>query len=469
MKFGNAAAVAAPGNATFWLAGLTIADVGLALALGGGTLQGLWSDALVQLCCLPLLGLAISRLWLNSFTARTRWPLALIGGIVLLPLLQLVPLPATIWTSLPGRAPFASAYHAAGMPLPWAPLSLDPGATWFSLLSVLPAISVFLAVLFLNMRVRRILSLVVLGFAFASVLLGLTQLAGGPTSPLRFYDPTNADDSVGFFANRNHYAALLATAIPLLAAWAVGLALGWHAKRALGLILLLLAYAVLLLGLGMAHSRSGLILAFVGGLASIALAWGSGVSGVDRAARMKPVLFLICANLFGLVLAFQFGFIGVANRLESDSVLEDLRKPIAEVTAHAIEANLPMGVGFGAFEPIYQMFEPTAVTIPPYVNHAHDDWLEVALDGGLPAVALMLAFLLWYARASVLVWRQPARGGRAVDRALARAAPIVIGLLLFHSALDYPLRTTSLMVVFAFASALMIPPVDSDPLAGDLP
>ncbi len=370
---------------------------------------------------------------------------------------------------MPGRAPFVAAYQAEGMALPWAPLSLDPGATWLSFLSVLPAISVFLALLFLDLKTRRILSLVILGFAFGSVLLGLAQLADGPASPLRFYDPTNLGDSVGFFANRNHYAALLTAVIPIAAAWSVGLARGRNSKRGLGLALLLVAYVVLLLGLGMAHSRAGLILAFVAGFASTALAFGSEATGAGPQGRMKLPLFFICANLCGLVLAFQFGFVGLANRLENESVLKDLRWPIAEATTHAIEANLPMGVGFGAFEPVYQMFEAPTVTIPEYVNHAHDDWLELVLDGGLPALALILAFLLWYVRASIRTWREPLRTGSAVDRALARAGSILVGLLLLHSTVDYPLRTTSLMVVFAFAAALMISPADTTQLASNPP
>ena len=140
----------------------------------------------------------------------------------------------------------------------------------------------------------------------------------------------------------------------------------------------------------------------------------------------------------------------------------NLRWPIAEATTHAIAADLPLGVGLGAFEPIYQMFESPAATLPAYVNHAHDDWLELVLDGGLPALALMLAFLLSFARASVRIRREPPRTGRAVDRALARAGTIVIGLFLLHSTVDYPLRTTSLMVVFAFAAALMIPPAETN-------
>lgn len=451
-------------GAAFRLPKLAVAVVALALAFGGGTLQGLWSDALVQLCSLPLLGLAIVRLGRAPLRKEDKGPLALIGGLVLLFLLQLVPLPPFVWTSLPGRAPFVAAYQAAGMAEPWEPLSLDPGATWFSLFSILPATAVFLATLFLGFKARRVVSLVVLGFAFASVLLGLAQLAGGGSSGLRFYTPTNPGSSVGFFANRNHYAALLTAAIPISAAWFVGLSGARKVTRPL-ILIPILAYVFLLLGLGMAHSRAGLILALVGGLASTALAVGPAAKNDGPSGRLKLPLVFVCANLCGLLLAFQFGFVSLANRLENQSVLADLRWPIAETTTRAIVADLPMGVGFGAFERVYQMFESPKATRPEYINHAHDDWLEVFLDGGLPALVLMLAFLTWYARATVRLWRAPSRGS-ALDTALARAGPIVIGLLLLHSTVDYPLRTTTLMVVFAFAAALMIPPVESSGESG---
>ena len=41
------------------------------------------------------------------------------------------------------------------------------------------------------------------------VFVGLFQVAGGPESPLRYFEITNPTEAVGFFANRNHFAALL--------------------------------------------------------------------------------------------------------------------------------------------------------------------------------------------------------------------------------------------------------------------
>ena len=81
-------------------------------------------------------------------------------------------------------------YNAANMPLPWLPISLAPNITWRSVLSLLPAVAVFLAVLCLPHRMRRNLVLMMLAVAFVSVLLDLLQMMGGqskPASVLRDY------------------------------------------------------------------------------------------------------------------------------------------------------------------------------------------------------------------------------------------------------------------------------------------
>lgn len=444
-----------------WIAILTITEVVLALVFGGGTLQGLWSDALVQLASLPLLAIAANELLARGLPDRVRWPLGLICVALLLPILQLIPLPPFVWIHLPGRASVVVSVHAAGMALPWSPVSLDPAATQRSLLSLLPAIAVFLAALSLETQSRRLISLLIMVFAVVSVLLGLAQIAGGSDSPLRFYQPTNTGDSVGFFANRNHYAALLYCAIPLATTWNFTLLLDRRLTCGFGLVLILLAYSFILLGLGMAHSRAGVMLAFAAGLASVFLGSGLKRGATSQPGRKKVLLAVAFANLFGLSLAFQFGFVGIANRFGNNGqVLEDLRWPIAKVTLQATTTNLPFGVGFGAFEPVYQMFETRPAVVEPYVNHAHDDWLELILDGGVPAAVAAFAFMFWYVVASWRVWRPSFGSNHLLDDALARAGSIIVGALLVHSALDYPLRTTTLMVVFAFGCALMIPPVE---------
>jgi len=157
----------------------------LAMLFGGGG-QG-WAGAVVQLAALPLLAWALFRLNPSRLGRGGQWAIVLLCAILALPLLQLIPLPPSLWSGLPSRQEYASAYEAAGMAAPWLPISLDPSATWLGLLSLLPATAIFLAMLSLEQRSRRILIVLIFIVVFASVTLDVLQMIGGEGSPLRFY------------------------------------------------------------------------------------------------------------------------------------------------------------------------------------------------------------------------------------------------------------------------------------------
>jgi O-antigen ligase len=136
------------------------------------------------------------------------------------------------------------------------------------------------------------------------------------------------------------------------------------------------------------------------------------------------------------------------------------RMQMYRTTLQAARSFMPVGSGFGTFDPVYRMFEDPATLLRPYVNHAHNDWLELLLEGGLPAAGLALAGLIWFALSTARVWRSTHNGERS-HPLLARAGWVVIALFLFHSLLDYPLRTTANAAVLALAGALLLPPLVS--------
>jgi len=425
--------------------------------LGGGTQQGSWSDALVQLVALGLLFAVLLSFLAEPSPIRDPIPILLTIGVVALPVLQLIPLPPILWTNLPGREAFVSAFASADIALPWLPVSLDPGRTFRSLLALLPAVAVFLATLRLDYPARQSLSLLYIALGILSVSLGLAQLAQGPTSPLRFFPITNAADSVGFFANRNHYAALLYSLIPLVAAWVVALVYDKRTGRLFWLVAFTLVFATLMLGLGMARSRAGIMLAVLAGAGSLGLAATSG----RRFARQGTII-IAAAWFIGVILIVQYALFGVLARFDSD-ILVDYRLVIAATTVEVAAKFQPLGSGLGTFEAIYQMFEPNTALLTSYINHAHNDWLELWLEGGWGAVLLLLVFLFWFVRQSLRVWRADQSKHQLIDRALARAATISISLVLLHSVVDYPLRTTAITTFLGWSCALLLSP---HPLAG---
>lgn len=423
-----------------------------ALILGGGTRQGLMSDAIVQLASLPLLGIALLQLRLNPPTAEARWPLVILGALLVVPIVQIIPLPPAVWTHIPGRQIFAANYGVAGLPLPWLPISLDSGSTIRSGLTLLPGAAIFLAMLSLEPRDRRTLTLVLIGFGLASFLLGLAQLFQGPTSELRFHAITNPNQAVGFFANRNHFASLLYCMIPFTAAWAAALFQDQRRDKTLGLILCLGVYACVILGLGLTKSRSGLLLTLVGGAASFLIVW----LGLERGKLRTRALWAVSiATVIGVLAIMQFALLGLLTSVE-ETVTGDRRFTIYATTARAALDFLPFGSGLGTFQRIYMMYETPAIMFGQFINRAHNDWLEGLLETGVLGGLLALGFLAWYGAISRRVWSRRVRAGLAIDAALSRGAWVVIGLLLLHSLTDYPLRTTAQMAVFSLSLGLLI-------------
>jgi O-antigen ligase len=452
----------------FWLTAFTLLA---ALLLGGGTRGGFLSDALLQLLAIPLLLLSASRLgdlfWRNRAKFRQlRWEFIFCLAVVLVPLIQLVPLPPALWTLLPYRAPLIASFddlgQGVGHGLPWLPISVSPNATWLSVVALLPTLAVFFGTILVGYRERRLLSLGVVAFGIVSAFLGLLQIAQGPASRLRFFAATNLSEAVGFFANRNHFAAFLYVVLLFAAVWAIdiGFAVGpWRDRRifeARSIVTItasFLAIVILLAAEAMARSRAGMILTMV------SLVGVYGLVLTDRRRRTlssTPLNFLFAAAGTAFILVVQFALYRVLARFNTDP-LDDLRLQFARTTIEAAWAYMPFGAGMGTFVPVYGMFEkPQDLFAHAYINHAHDDVLELWLETGIFGIALMGALAAWFVSRTAKIWRYASVGANEFDRSLARAATIAVALIVTHSFLDYPLRTAAMTAILAFACGLMI-------------
>src|SRR5262245_40835715 len=99
------------------------------LLLGGGTRTGFLSDALIQLGAIPVLLMGLYRLPDLRSARQVQWGLLFCMAVVLLPVLQLIPLPPSLWIALPTGEAETEAFRLLGQDLPWMPLSASPNAT----------------------------------------------------------------------------------------------------------------------------------------------------------------------------------------------------------------------------------------------------------------------------------------------------------------------------------------------------
>jgi O-antigen ligase len=464
IELGRAQTWARGHTLTFWLGASTIVA---SLLLGGGTRAGFLSDVILELLAIPAFLIALSSLIAMPWSAgkpRAGWALMLCLAIAVVPLFQLVPLPPWIWTRLPGRDDIATVFDLLGGLRPWMPISVASNSTWVSFLSLLAPMAIFLTVVQLNFQERRRLTLIVIAMGVISSFVGLMQVAQGPASPLRFFAFTNTSEAVGFFANRNHFAALLYSVLLFAAAWAIDIAFktgSWNdLKRFAAATFVVLAgcfivLIVLIAGETVARSRAGLLLTIV------ALAGAFALVFTDRrnASGVTPSKLLIGVIVLAATLAVQFALYRILDRFAVDP-MEDARIPFAHNTLRAAIAFMPFGSGMGTFVPVYGMFEPPGdVLANTFANHAHNDFVELWLETGVIGMALLALFAIWMVFGFIQAWWRSPRHASALDCSLVRAAAIVIALLLAHSFVDYPLRTGAMMAVFAFSCGLLIRPL----------
>lgn len=416
----------------------------LALVFGGG--QGHPGDALTQLASLVLIGVLIWR------TPDIRqWPSASLW--VLPPLLAvlafLLPWPEAWRVAGAARGALSNNLSSliGGLPATGAlrPLAAERALFW-----LLPASALYLAGLQLDWRARRTLLQTAVAVLAVGAVLGLAQKAGGIDSALYFYRNTNRGMAVGLFANNNHYAISLACTLPLVWAGLVHLAGQREQRHVHPLRFALPAGIALLFMLGflLSGSRAGLLLGMAGCLLML-----PAVIAADRHTGAKHWLFALMA--VGLFLAVQLGLYFISLQFVPNP-LEDSRWQIFAGTRAAADAYAPLGAGPGAFWYAFQHVDPF-LGGPKMVNHAHNDYLEIWLElrwFGALAGALLLGAFLWQ---GVRVWFMA--GLHSVRATLmARAAWVGLLLLLLHSLVDYPLRTTALSALAGLLAACVVWP-----------
>jgi len=371
---------------------------------------------------------------------KTKFLAGLLCASAVLLLLQLVPLPPGIWQALPGRQLFVEAAAASGQPQPWRPWSIVPSATLNAASSlIVPATTLVLMTGSKDNERRWVLDLLLWAIT-GTAFVGLLQFSGvGIDNPLI----NDTVDSVsGTFANRNHFALFLAIGCLLLPAWAFpeGHRAHWRGPVALSLLLL---FALTILASG---SRAGLVL----GLLALGIGLTFARRGIRRELRGAPrwVFPALIIAIVGLVGAFVLISVAVdraasLHRALDMDIGQDLRSRTLPTVLEMIRTYFPAGSGFGGFDPIFRIHEPFDLLTITYFNRAHNDFLEIVLDGGLPGLLLLIGGLAWWIYASFRAWRM---GSDAQD-ALPRLGSAMLLLVLVASAFDYPARTPMIMAV----------------------
>jgi len=138
---------------------------------------------------------------------------AAIGLLLVYPLVQLIPLPGTLWRMLPGNAEYATVLERFAFPGAadiWRPLSIIPARTEYGWLALLPPLACLLAAMRLSTEHAARLLLFMAAFIGAEGVLGLMQYGAGVASIFNPRDTVAHRVATGTFINKDHFAAMLA-------------------------------------------------------------------------------------------------------------------------------------------------------------------------------------------------------------------------------------------------------------------
>lgn len=416
-----------------------------ACLLLGGSAQGVWANMVLQLAGVGILAWAAMDISEEPLAPAARQLLLLAIVVIAIVALQLVPLPASVWTHLGPRGRIAGDFHALGVGTPPQPLSLTPALSLNSLLGIIPPLALFCAMVRLKAYRPHWLAIALVTGTLAGIALGALQVASSADqlSPWYLYEETSVGKAVGFFANADHMATLLVITIPFLAA-IVAAARSASMQRYSAIVAVAAGVGlVVLVGLALNGSLAGYGLALPVIAASVLIILPAG-------SRLRLWVVAIAALLMiGAVVALETTAIGSSQIGTHAASATQSRAEIASTTSKAVGDFMPFGSGLASFRNVYALYEQPERVTDVYVIHAHNDYLEIALELGIAGIVLILLFLAWWAAAVWRAWRSPEGGP------FARAAAIASAAVLIHSAVDFPLRTSAIAACLALCLALL--------------
>ncbi|RGP41519.1 hypothetical protein BPTFM16_01825 [Altererythrobacter insulae] len=417
-------------------AGVTVA----ALLLGGGGVAYGLPNALVQLVAIFALGVSFATA--SSFTQRAPNPLlCLLAATVALPAIQMLPLPPALWQALPGRELITSALAAAGLELGWRPVSVHSARTLVALLAlIVPLVTVVLAFGLSRRRLQH-LGWIIVGLGLVCFIWGVPQVLseGGIALPY----PENPMPGVlfGSFANRN------STALFLVICLILALNLSVIERYAQWSLVMRGTLAVIFTtGVVLTQSRTGIALLLIPlGMAVCRYA----PQRLGRRSRSEAgwAVGLGVVLLTGVAsTAVPDSRIGTAlDRFSGD---DGFRTQIWEDALFTSDRYWPIGSGMGTFDEVFQVDESLEYLSPRTAGRAHNDYLELMIEGGLPALVILAAWLCWLAWFAL-------KARSSIDRWIAWSGSAILFAILAQSLLDYPLRNLALLNVTAFAIVVL--------------
>lgn len=391
-------------------------------ALGScGTACGLYSFAAIVVALLLTPAVVPDSVFYNQLAAAAGWALWLLS-IARPRAASMAPTPA-----IHSRHPaLAAASLALGLCIVFAWLRAGRGQ------EAAPALMMAAALAVLWTAARAPARAEVPAMAWAWLLAGLACVL---VALVQYFAPSLADGwvvvtpgatgrAVGNMRQPNHLATALLCAMVMTAwLWQAGrLRAPWAAASLFAMVL----------AVALSASRTGAL------SLGVLLLWAVVDRSLPRAERwalaLMPLAYLVCWAGLAEYAAWQHAHFYAAERLQSSGDISSSRFAIWRNALALVAQNPWAGVGWGNFNFAWT-FTPFPDRPVAFFDHTHNLPLQLAVEIGLPATALVLGLFSW------ALWRARGAWRVAGDQPghPARAAFVMLVVLGVHSLLEYPL------------------------------
>jgi len=342
-------------------------------------------------------------------------------------------------------------------PLPRRSLTIDEYQTHLTAVKILV---LTLCAMLLLQRVNTTSRLkwvvrVIIGIALGSALFGIArQVLQAPTSTSGFVLPFLFPGlGYGQFLSSNAFAFVVEMGFALV----LGLILGGGVARQ-HILLYVVAGVIIWTALVLANSRGGLIgficetvFLLVMAYPRFAQRFERDVDGRPRIFGVIPPVLVKGVAVLAIVVGLTFSVVWMGGQelatkmAQGEGVVEPeagtTRTQIWSSTWQLIKHRPLTGVGFGTYFLAIPQFQTGSGRLK--LEQAHNDYLDLAANGGLIAVLIALCFVglvVWRARASL-------KSGDSFRRAAALGAIAALISVAVHSFVDFGLQVTGIAVI----------------------
>ena len=424
------------GNEPLWILFLA------ALLIGGGGRDSQLSNLVVQLIALAIAW--FGREQLLEGWRRLDLPLKILLVLTyLVPILHLIPLPATLWSSLPGREVVAQSYQLIGLEGAWAPISMTPSITALALTGLIAPTLILLLIANLSQKEQWKILVIIGACGVVNLAFGAVQLMSQNEFG-NLYGSRVPDYLYGLFVGHNASGMFFFIATLSM----IELVFRYRLRGA-ALVLATGAGLLFFIATFLTQSRAAIAMQLISViLLSYHLMKLAGHVRSPKRSMTVVAASLVAVVVVGVGLASSAQNLGrlsqVVERFESDTSNRPELWSDAYVSA---ETYWPVGSGVGTFDEVFQLDESLETLVRLKAGRAHNEYLEIAIDSGLLGVLTLFMWLVY------ALFKLSSGGYRhGISRAYVGG---IIFAFAAHSMLDFPLRNQAMLCMAGMIVGLL--------------